>query len=265
MLQEDELNSLTKQKEMIDAGALNEEELANEKATVMSNSPREPLSQPKPAITESTKEQVTMASSTETSALVGQANVDLPSAIVLPLGIFAIIVSLISSLLTNLADPESVFNTGYYDYSDAYTYSQVSGICDFLAAAAELILWICAFKKLSTMREGERLGRIPLWTYLYLGANLLMGVVSIADPMTETPVYIIPLLAGIAFGYVAYISILMKQASPCLKKREEKSETFVFNFSAASRKRKLVECGFLFHLVFPYCVRFARKRQLLPC
>ncbi|MBR1435482.1 MAG: hypothetical protein IJ584_10270, partial [Bacteroidales bacterium] len=49
-----------------------------------------------------------------------------------------------------------------------------------------------------------------------------------------------------------FIPILMKQASPCLKKREEKSETFVFNFSAASRKRKLVECGFLFHLVFPY-------------
>ena len=56
------------------------------------------------------------------------------------------------------------------------------------------------------MSEGKRLGRIPLWTYLYLGAALLSSIVSIADPI-EPLVFLIPLLAALAFGFVAYISL----------------------------------------------------------
>lgn len=202
MLQEEQIVKLTKLKELLDAGVLNEDEFAKEKTKVMSVFPREPQTQSQPAFRESPIEQVKMAGPSDTSAIVGPANVDLSSGIVLSLGISAIIATLIGALFTGLAD-----NMSNYDQSEAYSFSLVSGICDFLGIAAELILWICAFNKLSTMPEGKRLGRIPLWTYLYLGIGLLLGIVTIADPMADVTLVFILYLVALALGYVAYISL----------------------------------------------------------
>lgn len=201
MLQQEQINKLTKLKELLDAGILSEDEFAEEKAKILSNSLQEPQPQPQSAIKESPQKPVMMPRSTE-SVVEGPAYIDLSSGIVLPLGIFAIMASLISAIFTGLAG-----NTSYFDSSDTYTYSLVSSICDFLASAAELILWICAFNKLSTIPEGNRLGRIPLWTFLYLGILLLNCVVFIADPMAESPLFLIILLAALAFGYIAFISM----------------------------------------------------------
>ncbi len=200
MLQEEQIVKLTKLKELLDAGVLNEDEFAQEKAKVMAKPEIRPH-QPESATTSAQKpaRETPPFSTTDTS--IGPANVNLSSGIVLPLGIFAIIVLLIGAIFTGLADTME-----YFDSSDTY-YSRISGICDFLGTAAELILWICAFNKLSTMPEGNRLGRIPLWTYLYLGAALLMGIVNIADPMAENPLFLIILLAALAFGYLARISM----------------------------------------------------------
>lgn len=200
MFQEEQINKLKKLKELLDAGILSEEEFSQEKAKVMAKPDIRPH-QPEPAATSAPESasETTLPYTADTN--IGPANVELSSGIVLPLGILAILLSLISALFTGLA------GTGYYDESDAYSYSLVSGICDFLAFAAELIMWICAFNKLSTMPEGNRLGRIPLWTYLYLGIGLLISIVFIAAPyMAEGPLLII-LLAALAFGYVAYISM----------------------------------------------------------
>lgn len=200
MLLDEQISKLTKLKELLDAGVLSEEEFVQEKAKVMAE-PDIRHHQPEPAATAAPKSarETPLPYTADTS--IGPANVDLSSGIVLPLGILAILLTLISAIFTGLS------GTGYFDESDAYTYSLVSGICDFLAVAAELILWICAFNKLSMMPEGNRLGRIPLWTYLYLGAALLMGIVSIADPMAESPLFLIILLAALAFGYIAFISM----------------------------------------------------------
>lgn len=201
MLQEEQISKLTKLKELLDSGVLSEEEFAQEKAKVMAKPDIRPH-QPEPATTSVQKpaRETPLSSTADTS--IGPANVNLSSGIVLPLGIFAIIASLISAIFTGLAG-----NMEYFDYSDTYTYSRVSGVCDFLGMVAELILWICAFNKLSTMPEGNRLGRIPLWTYLYLGTGLLMNIVNIADPMSESPLFLIILLAVLAFGYLACISL----------------------------------------------------------
>lgn len=200
MLLDEQISKLTKLKELLDAGVLSEEEFAQEKAKVMAE-PDIRHHQPEPAATAAPKSarETPLPYTADTS--IGPANVDLSSGIVLPLGILAILLTLISAIFTGLS------GTGYFDESDAYTYSLVSGICDFLAVAAELILWICAFNKLSMMPEGNRLGRIPLWTYLYLGTGLLMNIVYIADPMSESPLFLILLLAALAFGYLACISL----------------------------------------------------------
>lgn len=198
MLQEEQISKLTKLKELLDSGVLSEEEFAQEKAKVMAKPDIRPH-QPEPATTSVQKpaRETPLSSTADTS--IGPANVNLSSGIVLPLGIIAIIASLISAIFTGLA------NTGYYDYWEA---TRVSSICDFLALAAELIIWICAFNKLSMMPEGNRLGRIPLWTYLYLGALLLISIVFIAAPyMSESPLLLIILLAALAFGYMAFISM----------------------------------------------------------
>lgn len=201
MLQEEQISKLTKLKELLDAGVLSEEEFAQEKAKVMAKPDMRPH-KPEPATTSVQKPAKEMPLSSTVDTSIGPANVNLSSGIVLPLGIIAIIASLISAIFTGLAG-----NMEYFDYSDIYTYSRVSGVCDFLGMVAELILWICAFNKLSTMPEGNRLGRIPLWTYMYLGTGLLMNIVNIADPMSESPLFLIILLAALAFGYLACISL----------------------------------------------------------
>ena len=177
--------------ELLDSGILSEEEFANEKAKVMAK--------PEPIVPDAEPGKPSLSVKDETH--IGPANVGLSSRIVLPLGVLAIIVSLISAILTGMAD------TGYFTESDTYSFSRISGICEFLALAAELILWVCAFNKLSTMQEGERLGRIPLWIYLYFGVGLLGIIVLIADPMMEGALVVILLLAALALGYVAYISL----------------------------------------------------------
>lgn len=200
MLLDEQISKLTKLKELLDAGVLSEEEFAQEKAKVMAE-PDIRHHQPEPAATAAPKSarETPLPYMADTS--IGPANVDLSSGIVLPLGILAILLTLISAIFTGLS------GTGYFDESDAYTYSLVSGICDFLAVAAELIMWICAFNKLSKMPEGRRLGRIPLWTYLYLGTSLLSEEALIADPMVDEPWVFILIVATFALGYVAFISL----------------------------------------------------------
>ena len=202
MLQEEQISKLTKLKELLDAGILNEEEFAKEKAKIMSNPERYPSTQPKQEFQRT--EEKNMSNTPISLDTVGPANVGLSSGIVLPLGILAIISSLISAIFTGLDNYSFSLDPDYFDN----TYSNISEICTIMSLAAELILWICAFNKLSTMSEGKRLGRIPLWTYLFLGAALLSSIVSIADPLaTESPVILILSLAALAFGFVAYISL----------------------------------------------------------
>ena len=202
MLQEEQILKLTKLKELLDAGILSEEEFAKEKAKVIANTGQTPSStnQPEPpASVQKPGREIPQAVTTNTG--IGPANVGLSSGIVLPLGIFAIVVTLISAILTGLA------YSGYFDPSDVYSYMRVSAVCDFIGTAAELILWICAFNKLSTMPEGERLGRIPLWTYCCLGTMLLMGIMLIGQPIYEGPILFILLLAALVFGFVAYVTL----------------------------------------------------------
>lgn len=203
MLQEDQILKLTKLKELLDAGVLSEEEFAKEKAKVMANPGQTPPSfsnPPEPSASAPKPGRETPQSVTSNTNI-GPANVGLSSGIVLPLGILAIIVSIIGAIYSALP------GTGYFDYSDSYNYLQISAVCDLLGSIAELVLWICAFNKLSTTLEGNRLGRIPLWTYLYLGVMILANISNLADPEMESVLIVVFALCALAFGYVAYISL----------------------------------------------------------
>ena len=194
MLQEEQISNLTKLKELLDAGILSEDEFAQEKAKVLSKPEIRPH-QPEPATTSVQKPARETPLTTTADISIGPANVDLSPRIVLPLGFLAIIVSLLSALF---------FTEAELGDSDYFLYRGVT--CSLLAAAADLIMWICAFKKLSKMPEGKRLGRIPLWTYLYFGTSFLTFLIVLFADRRGLEGFILT-SAPVLLGYVAFISL----------------------------------------------------------
>ena len=193
MLQEEQISNLTKLKELLDAGILSEDEFAQEKAKVLSKPEIRPH-QPEPATTSVQKPARETPLTTTADISIGPANVGLSPRIVLPLGFLAIIVSLLSALF---------FTEAELGDSDSFLYGVT---CTLLAAAAELIMWICALKKLSKMPEGKRLGRIPLWTYLYFGTTFLTFLIVLFADISGLEGFILT-SAPVLLGYVAFISL----------------------------------------------------------
>lgn len=197
MLQEEQIRNLTQLKELFDAGILSEEEFAKEKAKVMSDTGQRLSPQAKQEFRK--PENRTVANATAPSVFAGPANVGLSPGLVLPLGILAILLALASGILGGLSSSD------YFGFYDALRYGRMADVCSLLGLVAELVLWVCAFNTLSTRPEGSRLGSIPLWTYLFLGIDILAIIVGIA--VLEMELVLIIGLVSLAFGYVAFISL----------------------------------------------------------
>ncbi len=192
MLQDEQISKLTKLKELLDAGILNEEEFASEKSKILSQAQHSTSSQSRKQVRET---ETFSKTSLNTSVNLVATNVNLSTGIVLPLGITAILTSLISAVFSALSDIG-----GFYDYL------VISNIFDLLGAIAVLVLWVFAFKKLSTMPEGKWLGRIPLWVYLYIGAWILGDIALMADPEADVIMLFFFVLV-LVFGYLAHIPL----------------------------------------------------------
>lgn len=193
MLQDEQISKLTKLKELLDAGILNEEEFASEKSKILSQAQHSTSSQSRKQVRET--ETFSKTSLNTSSVNLVAANVNLSTGIVLPLGITAILTSLISAVFSALSDIG-----GFYDYL------VIANIFDLVGTIAVLALWFFAFKKLSTMPEGKWLGRIPLWVYLYLGAWILGDIALTADPEAGV-IMVIFLALVLVFGYLAHIPL----------------------------------------------------------
>lgn len=197
MLQEEQIRKLTQLKELLDAGILTEDEFAKEKAKVLGkveqvpspaavNPPQpKPQPQPQPQVVKSQEVRTTAIPTMEDTA-VGPAYVGLSQSLVLPLGILAILFSILDS---------------------AFSYMPVASLFGILSLACEAVLWVCAFNKLATVPRGKKLGNIPLMIYLYLGSAALLNLLS-ALPIYQTNIpHVLALVAALVCGYIANVRL----------------------------------------------------------
>ena len=195
MLQEDQISKLTKLKELLDAGVLTEEEFTQEKAKVMANARMEQSSSDILQQQKIQTREVRQASIP--NSVIGPANVGLSPGLVLSLGILAIVLSIAGSVFSAL------YVSDYFDYPPEF--DATSFICDFLSIIALFILWACAFKKISSSPNGDRLGGAPIWMYLYLGFAALATILSYDALEAEPILGIVVIFVALVFGYVSHI------------------------------------------------------------
>lgn len=203
MLQEEQIRKLTQLKELLDAGILTEDEFAKEKAKVLGKvekapspaavNPPQPQPQPRPQPQPQPQPQVVKPQEVRTTAIptmedtaVGPAYVGLSQSLVLPLGILAILFSILDS---------------------TFSYMPVASLFGILSFACEAVLWVYAFNKLATVPRGKKLGDIPLMIYLYLGGAALTTLLGELPGEAFSILSFLALVATLVCGYIAQVRL----------------------------------------------------------